>query len=418
MTSYKILHAADLHIDSPLRGLEADPDAPADLIRGATRAAFSKLVDFALEQNVAILLIAGDLYDGDWQDWRTGQFLVRELERLTRAGIRVVAISGNHDAESVLTKKLRWPENARLLATDRAETVIFDDLGLAVHGRGFRDKAVVENLVPSYPPPIAGHLNIGLLHTSATGHPDHARYAPCSIEQLANHGYAYWALGHIHTRDILCRDPWIIFPGNLQGRHIREEGSKGATLITVEDGRIVGEPQHHACDTVRWQRIEVDVGGAADEEESLARARHKLAEALEAAEGRLLAARLCLTGATAAHETLLRNPGDMREKLRAEALAAGGAGILWLEQIDIDTSPVTAAAARDPLAERLLTAIRDPNIAALLAELGPYASQLLERATFLRGALGDDDPAVQIAAGALPDTMLEQARAMLLARLI
>jgi DNA repair exonuclease SbcCD nuclease subunit len=414
---YKILHCADLHLDSPLRGLEADPDAPADRIRGATRAAFTKLVDFALDQQVAMVLIAGDLYDGDWQDWRTGQFLIRELERLTRTGIKIVAISGNHDAESIITRKLRWPDGAKLLTTARAETVTFAELGLAVHGRGFSTKAVTESLLPSYPPPTPGMLNFGLLHTCATGRPGHENYAPCTPEQLAAQGYDYWALGHIHTREILCRDPWIVFSGNLQGRHIGEEGAKGATLIKIEDGRIVGEPSHHAVDVLRWRKIRVDLGGASDEDAALSRIRHDIGDALTGAEGRMLAARLHLTGSTALHAALVRDTGATREKIRAEALAAGAGDAFWLEQIEIETTPPTTAAARDTMEVLLLQAIEGADPKNLVPDLQAYAAQLLDRAPGLRAALGDDHPAARAAAGEIPESLMAQARALLLARL-
>jgi predicted MPP superfamily phosphohydrolase len=163
---YTLLHCADLHLDSPLRGLEADHDAPAAAIRGATRQALTNLVDFAINRGVAAVLIAGDLYDGEWQDWRTGQFLVAALTRLTQAGIRVVAISGNHDAESIITRKLRWPDGATMLPSKRADTVTIPALNLHIHGRSFATRDTLDNLLPSYPARIEGGLNIGLLHLS------------------------------------------------------------------------------------------------------------------------------------------------------------------------------------------------------------------------------------------------------------
>lgn len=417
MPSIKVLHAADLHIDSPLRGLEADPDAPADRIRGATRAAFTNLVDFALAQQVSLVLLAGDLYDGDWPDWRTGQFLIRGLERLTRGGVRVVAISGNHDAESVITKKLRWPDGARLLRTDRAQTVTFPDLGVVVHGRGFPAKAVGESLLPSYPAPDPRYFNIGLLHTAA-GRGGHENYAPCTIDQLAAHGYEYWALGHIHTREAIYRPPcWIIFPGNLQGRHANECGAKGATLFTVETGRIVGEPTHHALDVLRWARLDADIDGASDEEQALAAVRHVIAGALEAANDVPLALRLRLTGTTELHAALQRDPEATREKIRAETISAGGAGRLWLEQIDIATTPLAAAHGADPALATLLRLIEEADPAPLCEGLQSYASTLLDRATGLRAALSDNHPAVQAAAGGIDAGLLRQAKALLLARL-
>lgn len=390
---------------------------PAERIRRATRAAFTNLVDFALEENVAVVLIAGDLYDGDWQDWRTGQFLIRELERLTRNGIHIVAISGNHDAESVITRKLRWPERAKLLSTAQAETVTFPELGLAVHGRGFPTKAVTELLLPSYPRPTPGMLNIGMLHTAATGRPGHERYAPCTIEQLAEHGYDYWALGHIHAREILCRDPWVVFPGNLQGRHVGEEGAKGATLIKIEGQKIVGEPTHHVLDVVRWRRLEIDLAGATDEDAALARIRHDLAEALAGADGRLLAVRVHLKGATGAHAALIGSAGATLEKIRGEALAIGGGGVMWLEQVEIETAPPAVAASRDPMQELLLQGIAAAEPAGLVVELQGYATQLLERSPGFRAALGDDHPAACAAAGEITPALMAQARALLLAKL-
>jgi DNA repair protein SbcD/Mre11 len=98
VTNFSFLHAADLHLDSALKGL--DPEAPVERIRRATRDAVVNMVDFALKQRVAFVLLAGDLYDGDCKDWRTGQFLVQQLGRLLRDEIEIVAISGNHDCES------------------------------------------------------------------------------------------------------------------------------------------------------------------------------------------------------------------------------------------------------------------------------------------------------------------------------
>ena len=417
MTTFRILHCADLHLDSPLRGLEADPDAPAEKIRGATRAALSNLVELALAEQVAVVLIAGDLYDGDWQDWRTGQVLVRELARLTRAGIHVVAISGNHDADSIITKKLRWPEGARLLRTDRPETIRFDDLGLAVHGQGFSQRDVTRNLAVEYPAPVAGLLNIGLLHTAAGGRPGHDNYAPCTLDQLIAKGYDYWALGHVHTREILCRDPWVMFPGNVQGRHIGEPGAKGALLIEVADGRIVGVPAFRALDVLRWHSVSVDLAGVADEDAAMAQIRHALLMALEAAEDRLLAVRLHLTGATPVHDLLVRSAEDTRGKIQAEILAAGGGGLLWLERVVCATTPVAAPAPADPALAALLQYIEAPDAAALAASLQPYASALLDRAAGLRAGLGDAHPACHLADGALDAELLAEARALLLARL-
>lgn len=270
MATFRFLHCADLHLDSPLRGLEADPDAPVDKIRGATREALQNLVNFAIEQHIDFVVAAGDLYDGDWPDWRIGHFLTGEITRLTNAGIPFIAIRGNHDAESVITRRLRMPnEMARWLDHRRPETWRLPNLPVSIHGQSFATKAVTENIALAYPPPDPDRFNIGLLHSSVGEREGHDTYASCSVEQLRHHGYDYWALGHIHKRDILARDPWIVFPGNLQGRHIRETSAKGATLVTVTDGRITDEPLHIPFDTVRWAFVPVVLAEDADEDAAL-----------------------------------------------------------------------------------------------------------------------------------------------------
>jgi predicted phosphodiesterase len=419
MTAFRILHCADLHLDSPLHGLEADPDAPVERIRRATRDALIQLVDFAIFEAVSLVLIAGDLYDGDWPDWRTGQFLLVQITRLTRAGIEVVAIRGNHDAESLITRRLRWPEGARLLRADRPETVVFPALGVAVHGRSFATREVLENLAATYPPPLPACLNIGLLHTAADGRAGHGAYAPCTVAQLAAHGYAYWALGHVHAREILCSDPWIVFPGNLQGRDIGETGAKGATLITVDGGAITAV-EHRVFDVVRWIGINVDLTGAENEEAALARARSAFLASLEAEPTRLLAARVSLTGASAAHAGLSRSLSDTREKLKGEALACGGAERIWLEHIVLGTRPALDMAAlrgRTDQVGLLVAEIENADPAEFTSRLKEWTNVLLERGTGLRAALGAGHPAVQAAEGKLSPELLARAKALLLARL-
>ncbi|MCK8783339.1 DNA repair exonuclease [Roseomonas sp. NAR14] len=418
MTGFRFLHAADLHLDSPLRGLEAD--APAQRIRGATKEALANLVDLAIRERVAFVVVAGDLYDGDWQDWRTGQALVAAFARLTRAGIRLVAIRGNHDAESVLTRSLRLPDGATLLPADRPGSVELPEFGVHVHGQSFATRDVTENLARAYPAPVPGRLNIGLLHTAATGRDGHALYAPCSIDDLARHGYDYWALGHIHQREELLTAPWIVFPGNLQGRHVNECGAKGATLVTVREGRVAAV-EHRTLDAVRWARIEVDCAGAPDEDAALDRVRDALGNALDAAEGRLLAARVTLRGACGAHAALSRDPAAAREQVRATAQNTAGADSLWIESVRVATEPAVdldALRARPDAVGRLVRAIE--SLGETDAVTGPvrdYATHMLTRATGLRDALGDGHPAVQAAAGRLPPELLRRARDLLLARL-
>ena len=362
----RFLHAADVHLDSPLQGLASREDLPVAMLRDATRRAFSGLVDCAIAEDVAFLLLAGDLYDGDWKDFSTGHFFAAEMRRLARP---CFLIRGNHDARSPVARELRLPPNVHEFPAGRAETLTPPALGVALHGRSFPARAVPEDLSASYPPPAPGLLNIGLLHTSAEERGEHETYAPCSVAALALKGYDYWALGHIHQRRVLQQRPWIVFPGNLQGRHVRETGSKGASLVTVEDGAIVSV-EHRALDVLRWERLALDASGK-DVVALTGRLEQAVREAVAQAEGRPLVARVVLTGETALHERLAAD----EERLRAECLRAAieAGGDLWIERLVVATRPPREQDGLLPLREAFAAALGD---AALREALRRHMAEL------------------------------------------
>jgi len=336
MNEFRFLHAADLHLDSPMRGLEADPDAPAQLLRGASRAAFRNLVDAAIEEQVAFMVIAGDLYDGDWQDWGTGHFFTEQAAKLVDAGIPLVIAAGNHDAASVITRHLRLPDGVTLLPHDRCGRVVFEDRGVAIHGQSFANRSVSDDLTRNYPNAVPGLLNIGLLHTALTGRPGHDPYAPTTVETLAAKGYHYWALGHVHAREIVQQDPWIVFPGNLQGRQIRECGPKGASLVTVRGGHVIAV-DHRPFDILRWCAVEVPLASERDLDGAMARVGQALSSSLEAAEGRPVAARVTLTGVTPLHGELIGEADRVRQGVIAEG-RQHGADAVWIESVVVATA--------------------------------------------------------------------------------
>jgi DNA repair protein SbcD/Mre11 len=413
VSNFRFLHAADLHLDSPLRGLEDDPAAPAEQIRNASRIALGRLVDLALEEDVAFLLIAGDVYDGDWPDYRTGHFFMQQAARLTRAGKHVFVIRGNHDAQNRMTRSLRSADR-KLVVFDAAasETRRVEELGVAIHGQSFANQEETRNLAKSYPPPIAGLLNIGMLHSSVDGRPDHGSYAPCTVEDLRALNYDYVALGHIHTREVLSEAPWIVFPGNLQGRHANEPGAKGATMVTVADGRIAGI-EHRVLDAFRWARVEVDLTGAEVEDVALSAIHAALAGALAEADGRHLAARVTLTGATAMHGGLAHDLAGLRERVVNEANQLDPTR-LWIEAVKLRTTPAVDLDALRERADALGLLVR--QIDTLATEppadlLGNWQSDLLAKlpAQFL-----PDDHPLHDAANA---DLLGRARDLLLAAL-
>lgn len=352
----KFLHTADLHLDSPLRGLSAYPDAPAERLRTATRDAFQNLITVALDEQVDFMVIAGDVYDGDWRDFNTGLFFVRQMGRLRQAGIPVYLLYGNHDAESEMTKSLQLPDNVHVFSSRKAETFKIDALRVALHGRSFRVAATTESLLPSYPDPVRGWLNIGVLHTALEGKSGHARYAPCAIQDLQAKGYQYWALGHVH-------EPWverglttIAYPGNLQGRHIREQGARGALLVTAESDEIT-DVARLEVDVLRWHALDVDVSAAAGRQEAVRLAGSAMQEELMNSGNRLpLAVRVIFRGRSAAHAELLLDEGQLRQDVIAQAVALDPDRI-WIETVKVASAPAAtttqaeADEARDALAE-------------------------------------------------------------------
>lgn len=333
----KFLHAADLHLDSPLRGLERYEGAPVDEIRGATRVALGNLTELAIAENVAFVLIAGDIYDGDWKDYNTGLFFARQMARLKSAGIPVFMIRGNHDAASQITKQLRLADNVVEFGADKPATRVLDDLGVAIHGQSFAHQSVSEDLSQSYPAPRPGLFNIGLLHTSADGRPGHASYAPCTPGGLASRGYDYWALGHVHQREVLAQNPWIVFPGNIQGRHIREPGAKGCSLVKVERGQVVSVT-HRELDVLRWLEQTIDISSATDTHTALDAVRTGLDALRDDARSRLLAIRVRLVGRSHAHSALVRERERLLNECRSLATELGD-GRIWLEKIRLESLP-------------------------------------------------------------------------------
>jgi DNA repair exonuclease SbcCD nuclease subunit len=166
---FKFIHAADVHLDSPLRGLDRYEGAPADEIRQATRRAFHRLVDLALEERVSFVILAGDIYDGEARDFQTALFFNKEMLRLREQRVQVYVVAGNHDADTRMRKKLARPDNVHVLSTSKPETRDLEEFGVAIHGQGFARQVVTEDLAVGYPPAIASRFNIGVLHTSLDG---------------------------------------------------------------------------------------------------------------------------------------------------------------------------------------------------------------------------------------------------------
>lgn len=413
---FKFLHAADIHLDSPLQGLERYEGAPVEEIRRATRHALSNLVDLAIGEAVSFVVIAGDIYDRDWPDYNTGLFFVQQMTQLQRAGIPVYLIAGNHDAANKMTKSLRFPDGVSLLSHKEVQSELVPSCDAWIHGQGFATEAVCENLARNFPRAKAGCFNLGLLHTCGDGIEGYLPYAPCKPDDLDSKGYDYWALGHVHDRRQLegCRTP-AMFPGNVQGRHIRESKAKGCLLVTVDDrGRAV--PRFEPLDVFRWQTCPLDARLAQRGDDILAPFAEELREYISAAEGRPLAVRVEVCGATAAHEQLTGQPQKWVNELRAIATDLGG-GQVWLEKIKLRTSPPPnyELPSDGPIGEliQLLEDLHHDD-----RELSLLASELDELDRKLPAELKEGLDAVRMSDGAWLREVLQQVQPLLIGRLL
>ncbi len=413
---FKFIHAADIHLDSALKGLQQYEGAPVDDIRRAPRDGLNNLVNLAIDQQVKFVVVAGDLYDGDWKNFQTGMYFVKQAARLRAANIPLFFIAGNHDAANKMTRSLPLPDNVTLLSHEQPQTVRLESLDVVIHGQSFASEKVVEDLSQAYPAAVRGCLNIGLLHTSIDGREGHASYAPCSLDGLKSKGYDYWALGHIHKREILCQEPFIAFPGNIQGRHIRETGPKGCYLVSVSDSLQL-EPVFHPLDVMRWEIATVDVSDIQHVDDILNCVSQQLTQLTSLAPDKPLAVRVELTGQTKVHRELLAQQDHWVHQVRGLALDVGQ-GNIWIEKVKIRTnhisrsgaSPQVDEAALGELAELFAEVRANPEqLNELGYNFGPIVAKLPPE---LKGLVGDGDQADVWLAG-----VLDQAEALLNHRL-
>jgi DNA repair protein SbcD/Mre11 len=349
----KFIHCADVHLDTPLQGLAEYPGAPTTEIRNATRRAFEKVLDAAISEEVDFLIIAGDLYDTGLKSFESALFFNKQMARLADEGIDVYLIYGNHDAASKLIKQLRRPKNLHVFRAAEAQTFRDDKLRVALHGQSFSTPEVTEDLAALYPPAVPEHFNIGVLHTNLGGISEHANYAPCSLQTLKNKGYQYWALGHVHSRQILCTDPYIVYPGNVQGRNGREQGEKSCELVTVADGGTISI-MPILTSVVPWTEICIDASRCQSADEVYERIRTSLGALLLQNRERVMAIRLKISGTTSAHAELSRDLDQVRNEVISVANECGN-GLLWVERVQVETVPTADRAALltrdDPVGE-------------------------------------------------------------------
>ncbi len=358
------VHCADLHLDTPFRGLQAIAPEVAEVLRDASITAFDAVVELALARRAAFDVVAGDVYDGPERGLRAQLTFRPGLARLSAGGVASFVVHGNHDPlESGWSAIGAWPEQVKVFGTGALEVVTVERGGeviATVQGVSYATRSTSENLAlrlrrpggspgSAAGPTAAGPrpLHVGVLHCNVAGSGgEHADYSPCTLDDLRATGLDYLALGHVHTRAVLAEgsgpgDPWVVYPGNTQAHSWRpgEQGAKGAYVVEVAGGEVE-RLEFVACVAVRVVELRCSIEGCEDVGELADRLLALVEQHAEEAAGRHLVLRAERGGAAPLHHELAR-PGvlaDLLAHLRAEG---GGRPLRWWDSLrDASTVPL------------------------------------------------------------------------------
>ena len=342
MDSFRFVHAADLHIDSPFSGIGDVDGRVATRLREATYEAFQNLVDLCISTDADFLVIAGDVYDGADRSVRAQLRFRDGLSRLADKGIQTFVVHGNHDPLDGWQSSISWPDGVHIFgATPEWKNIEKNgEVVAAVQGMSYPTREGTDNLAGQFSPTPSGSIfAIGLLHANVGANSAHKNYAPCTVEDLSASGIDYWALGHVHTRQTLKRAaPVIAYPGNTQGRHPNETGARGALVVDV-DPSGASKTEFVPLDVVRWEHSEVDISSL-ETIDGLDSAIRQQTDNLSAqAEDRDVVCRVNLVGRGPLHEQLAANGAvdDLLEAARSSW--SGGAPWVWVERIVDSTRP-------------------------------------------------------------------------------
>ncbi len=257
LMNFKFLHCADIHLDTPFTGIGSTNEELAKRLKNANKNILSNLGDIAIQNKVDFVIIAGDLFDSVEKSLESQLRCLRVFEKLMKNNIKVFLVAGNHDP---LSQRLdiRWPENLILFPSGKPTTheIMVKNQRVLVHGVSYESPQEKENKVYQFPNGRQDSFNIGVLHCEIGGQ-EGSNYSPCGIGDLLDKGYDYWALGHIHKQKILSTSPYIVYPGSVQGKSIKEVGEKGCYLINVANGII--EHKFISTHQIIWLEQEIDI---------------------------------------------------------------------------------------------------------------------------------------------------------------
>jgi DNA repair exonuclease SbcCD nuclease subunit len=340
MSPVRFIHCADLHLDTPFRGLSHVAPEISRALNDATFQSYDNIVQRAIAEKVDCVVIAGDVYDSAERSLRA-QFKFRDgLERLASHGIEVFIACGNHDPLNGWSATITWPESVHTFAGDHVDVrqvVRGGQVVATVCGMSYERESVRENLAVRFPEPAPGPPAIAVLHANVGGDPRHQPYAPTTVEELASKGFDYWALGHVHTHRVLReQEPAIIYPGCAQSRHPNETGPKGCCLVTLTPFELP-DIQFIPTDAVRYEQAVLDISEHEAQDSIREAIAARCRSLLESSSGRHAVVRVTLSGRTRLHHELARSGGleALLEMVREDL--SGWQPWAWVEKLVLDT---------------------------------------------------------------------------------
>ncbi|MDY6861794.1 MAG: DNA repair exonuclease [Thermodesulfobacteriota bacterium] len=344
MKGFSFIHTADLHLDSPFKGIsEVSKEISLELTE-STFKAFNKIIDLCIEKQVDFLLIAGDIYGGADRSLRAQLRFRDGLKRLSEAGIKSYIVHGNHDPLDGWSANLDWPKNVHIFNGKSVERVSVEKDGkeiAQIYGISFHTREIKTNLINKFPKISQSKkslFTIGMLHCNVGTNTGHEPYAPCTLQDLIMQNFNYWALGHVHKKAIINDDnPLVVYPGNPQGLHPGETGDRGCFLVNVDDnGESTAE--FIRVDSIRWFVEELSIDSLYTEQELISKIHNCIDNIREKAEGRPSICRIILTGRSTLHSSIARK-GVLDDILKdAREDEEGEKQFVWIESIEDNTN--------------------------------------------------------------------------------
>ncbi|KML39518.1 MAG: metallophosphoesterase family protein [Bacillota bacterium] len=333
MKRVTFIHTADLHLDSPMSGLRHLPPAIFKKLQESTFNAFTKIIDLAIFHAVDFVILAGDLFDGEDRSIKAQTRFRKEMERLDERGIAVYAVHGNHDHMDGRWAHLPMPDNVHIFSHEVEVVKHTAENGTSVHLYGFSypKRHVLERMIDQYNREDGADLHIGILHGSFEGSSDHVPYAPFRINDLLGKDFDYWALGHIHKREIIISQPPVIYPGNIQGRNRKETGPKGCYLVELDSSGAKMEFLEAA--PVIWEKAEIDASGLENYQDVYDICLNLMEEKRQNRRGTILNLTLTETGIPD-HELRSITNGELLETLQEEE--ADEESFVWISGITVN----------------------------------------------------------------------------------